>query len=406
VVKFHPEAEKLQLFSAADDASIRVWDLQTSKCIANLSAHMSAVTSLSFSSDGEKLVTGGRDRVAVLWDLKTFKSVRTIPVYETLEAVRIIPEGSAAPGVPAGKSGVHFVTAGESGILKVWNEQGRNLWTQPAETGAAIPLMDLLVCEESEQLISIRSDHNMVVYESSSMIKERQHVGFNDEILDLVLTPDASKIVLASNSEQVRIFDAETFSCDSLCGHTDIVLCVDVSYDGRYVVSCGKDHQIRVWDASSQKCLAVCTGHNEAVGAVCFPKKTNDFIVSGSKDRTIKLWDLKGLAAAHQMKNGEAYTPSVKHTEVAHAKDINCICFAPNDGIFATASQDKLVKLWSTADMKLKGALKGHKRGIWSIEFSPVDKCIASASADNLIKIWSVTDFACLKTFEGNDAQP
>jgi len=67
---------------------------------------------------------------------------------------------------------------------------------------------------------------------------------------------------------QVRVFDCETFACDALCGHSDIVLCVDVSFDGRYVVSSGKDHTVRVWDLESRECVAVGTGHNEAVGAV------------------------------------------------------------------------------------------------------------------------------------------
>lgn len=46
----------------------------------------------------------------------------------------------------------------------------------------------------------------------------KQLVGFNDEILDVQFTPDAQHIVLASNSEQVRLFNAEDFSCEALSG--------------------------------------------------------------------------------------------------------------------------------------------------------------------------------------------
>lgn len=117
-------------------------------------------------------------------------------------------------------------------------------------------------------------------------------------------------------------------------GHKDIVLSIDVSHDGTLVASSGKDHEVRVWDLEHRKCLAVCVGHNEAVGAVSFPNKSNDFLVSGSKDRTIKCWDIKGVR-----KGSEVHSPSVSLTEIAHEKDINCIAFAPNDSIFATASQ-------------------------------------------------------------------
>ena len=51
-VVFHPEAERLQLFSAGEDTTIRLWDLTTSSCVAVLAAHMSAVASLSVSPRG------------------------------------------------------------------------------------------------------------------------------------------------------------------------------------------------------------------------------------------------------------------------------------------------------------------------------------------------------------------
>ena len=55
VVGFHPDAEKLQLFSAAKDYKVRVWDLTSSTCIAEVEAHFSVVTYLCFSVDGKAL---------------------------------------------------------------------------------------------------------------------------------------------------------------------------------------------------------------------------------------------------------------------------------------------------------------------------------------------------------------
>ena len=47
--------------------------------------HFSAVTSLSFTPEGDRLLTGGRDKVAILWDLASHKKLATIPVYEAIE---------------------------------------------------------------------------------------------------------------------------------------------------------------------------------------------------------------------------------------------------------------------------------------------------------------------------------
>lgn len=50
-----------------------------------LQGHFSAVSSLSLASDGWTLLSGGRDKVANLWDLRTHIKLVTVPVYEALE---------------------------------------------------------------------------------------------------------------------------------------------------------------------------------------------------------------------------------------------------------------------------------------------------------------------------------
>lgn len=56
LVAFHPNPTRLLLFSSAVDTSIRVWSLQDRSCLAVLTAHYSAVTSLSFSGDGHTML--------------------------------------------------------------------------------------------------------------------------------------------------------------------------------------------------------------------------------------------------------------------------------------------------------------------------------------------------------------
>lgn len=56
LVAFHPDPTRLLLFSSAADAAIRVWSLQDRSCLAVLTAHYSAVTSLTFSADGHTML--------------------------------------------------------------------------------------------------------------------------------------------------------------------------------------------------------------------------------------------------------------------------------------------------------------------------------------------------------------
>ena len=110
LVAFHPDPARLLLFSSAADTSIRVWSLQEQSCLAVLTAHYSAVTSLTFSADGHTMLrlvashpglgrkgrataetrelrwmfipSSGRDKICIVWDLQSLQATRTVPVFE------------------------------------------------------------------------------------------------------------------------------------------------------------------------------------------------------------------------------------------------------------------------------------------------------------------------------------
>jgi len=191
------------------------------------------------------------------------------------------------------------------------------------------------------------------------------------------------------------------------------VLVLDCSADGQILVSGGKDNTVRVWSPiegipGKWACVAIGEGHTESVGALAISRKAGvtmpSFLVTGSQDRTIKLWDLTGTPGSADVdKVSPRKLPSLV-TQKAHEKDINSLDIAPNDRLLATGSQDKTAKVFeiqhhkgSRASLKLLGTLKGHKRGIWSVKFSKTEKVIATASGDKSVKLWTLEDYACIK---------
>jgi len=54
-VKFHPDVDKMWLFTSGDDYKMRVWNLHTSSCIGEIDVHVSSVTSMCFSEDGNTM---------------------------------------------------------------------------------------------------------------------------------------------------------------------------------------------------------------------------------------------------------------------------------------------------------------------------------------------------------------
>ncbi|KAJ2206012.1 U3 small nucleolar RNA-associated protein, partial [Coemansia sp. RSA 518] len=133
-------------------------------------------------------------------------------------------------------------------------------------------------------------------------------------------------------------------------------------------------------------------------------------MVTGSEDRTVKVWDLEPLRAIFEdpshaatlVGDAEPIRLHTRYTFQAHEKDINSVRIAPGNKIFVTGSQDRTAKVWDVETGQPLGTLQGHRRGVWNVAISPADRVAATASSDRMIKLWSLSDFECLKTFEGH----
>jgi hypothetical protein len=71
------------------------------------------------------LLSAGRDKVINAWCLRTYKHLRTIPTYEGVEALSVLPPHALTSLLPAAVSGlagrVLLATGGEQGRIRVWS---------------------------------------------------------------------------------------------------------------------------------------------------------------------------------------------------------------------------------------------------------------------------------------------
>uniref|UniRef100_A0A0R0JZQ4 U3 small nucleolar RNA-associated protein 13 C-terminal domain-containing protein n=1 Tax=Glycine max TaxID=3847 RepID=A0A0R0JZQ4_SOYBN len=423
-VMFHPDPEKQLLFSGSDDggdhATVRVWDISKTKkknCIATLDNHSSAVTSLALSEDGWTLLSAGRDKAGSI-------SLHLI----IFEAVCVLGSGSPfASSLDSyqqnlkkrdGSQIFYFITVGERGIVRIWNSKGAGcIFEQKTsdvtanidEDGSRRGFTSAVMLASDQGLLCVTADQQFLFYslecteELLQLNLTKRLVGYNEEIVDMKFIGDDEKfLALATNLEQVRVYDLASMSCSYvLSGHTEIILCLDtcVSSSGKTLIVTGsKDNSVRLWESESANCIGVGIGHMGAVGAIAFSKRKQDFFVSGSSDHTLKVWSMDGLSDNMTM----PINLKAKAVVAAHDKDINSVAVAPNDSLVCSGSQDRTACVWRLPDLVSVVVFKGHKRGIWSVEFSPVDQCVVTASGDKTIRIWAISDGSCLKTFEGH----
>uniref|UniRef100_UPI00358F3981 transducin beta-like protein 3 n=1 Tax=Myxine glutinosa TaxID=7769 RepID=UPI00358F3981 len=411
VLAFHPDPSCLRLFSAAMDCHLRIWDLMTSSCLVTLEAHFSTITALRFTTDGSQLLSAGRDKVVIVWDIISNKQKRTIPVFESIEDVVILPQNEDFSAIGVKGAGVHFLSVGNKGLLKVWEaSSSRCVFEEPIPEGGEAKergLVQATLVPTQDQILSVTAGHNIILRDVHTLTTTRQFVGCCDDVLDVKFIGHGDDhVAVATNSMELKVYEIATGNCQILPGHSDIVMALDVFRKDLEFASSSKDNSIRIWRMNKNSgrvhCFAVGIGHTQAVGSLACSKLKEQFVVSGSQDCTMKMWKLPKTLSMKDEPSDRPVTIIPQFTFKAHDKDINSIAISPNDKLFASGSQDRTAKLWSSTG-ELMGILRGHRRGIWCVQFSPMDQVLATSSADGTIRLWGLQDLSCLKTFEGHE---
>jgi len=137
--------------------------------------------------------------------------------------------------------------------------------------------------------------------------------------------------------------------------------------------------------------LRIWIAHQKDVLSVAF-SADNRQIVSGSRDKTIKLWNT--LAQCK-------YTIQ----DDCHDDWVSCVRFSPsnNNPIIVSSGWDKAVKVWSLTNCKLKTNHYGHSGYLNTVTVSPDGSLCASGGKDGKAMLWDLNDDRHLYTLDHND---
>jgi WD40 repeat protein len=195
--------------------------------------------------------------------------------------------------------------------------------------------------------------------------------GHSGGVTSVAVTPDGKHAVSGSSDNTLRLWNLETGQeMRKLEGHTDNVTSVAITPDGRKAISGSYDKTVIVWDLATGNMLGRLQGHADSITSIVVTPDSSK-IISGADtyDSTLKVWNLEtvNMLAIHSRN---------------HTASVSCIEIIPNQKRAISGSQDKTIKIWDLESGQLLDTFEGHKEGILKIIVSPDGSEAVSQSWD------------------------
>lgn len=314
--KFHPSHGVVA--SCGEDAAIRIWDAESGNADHTLTGHQDAVQAIAFHPKGTMLASVSADLTIKLWDTEDFKCTKTMEGHE-----------HNISGVSWSQNGSHLFTCSRDKTIKVWDTQ-MGICRQTL-TGHSDWVRQVITSPDGTQIASCSVDQTIKVWDwregqcvqtltGSGHIIEAiawSNAAADAVIVDHILSPEARKATKAAEAARVAEEGQEHVPKGG----------------GRFIVSGSRDRLITLWDLDTGNALLTLEGHTNWVRGVLFQPLGN-FIISCADDKSIKVWDLT--------KGGEC----VKTMDHAHELFVSCIDMPSRLPLLASGGVDHKLKVW------------------------------------------------------------
>ena len=160
-----------------------------------------------------------------------------------------------------------------------------------------------------------------------------------------------------------------------IAGHLGWVRCVSVDPANEWFVTGSADRMIKVWDLASGQLKLSLTGHISPVRGVLVSPR-HPYLFSVGEDKQVKCWDLE-------------YNKVIRNYH-GHQSGIYCLDMHPTIDVLITGSRDSTARVWDIRTKAQVHCLSGHTNTVASISCQSAEPQVVTGSHDATVKLWDL----------------
>ncbi|KAL0014382.1 hypothetical protein SO802_001451 [Lithocarpus litseifolius] len=174
---------------------------------------------------------------------------------------------------------------------------------------------------------------------------------------------DTHRKLSSSSSHQENADKARV--CDWVAHHNAVFDLCWIKEDTQILTASG-DQTMKVWDVQERKCIGVLTGHTGSVKSMCSHPSNPDIIVSGSRDGSFALWDLRcnfsskswnkelciGSTAMVKRAHLSPQAKRIRRSKAASMSITSVLYLKDEVSIASAGAVDSILKFWDTRNLK------------------------------------------------------
>jgi|GEM_PF-779001 len=352
-LKFSPNGEFIWIGNA--DNIIEVWRVADGMLISTKSNHQDWVKVFDFSPNGERCASVSKDGVVKIWKVDIKKG--------TPEFIEDLQENGKVQSIAFTNDNT-LVTATDIGDLNVWN------------------------LDESKK-IYVLGKHSNQTYSPQIC-----HVAYCHQTNTLASTNNEAKAI-----ELWNINSRNSIKIFNLIDNTKTISSLKFSVNGEYIASGSKHGSIYIWDIIDSKLLREILIQKDPIDSIAFIENDTK-IVSGSTYASIRIHRIQ----MEEMDENDALEIVNDNEPRRSITGIDAtIDHVTNKWIFATGSDDRVLKIWSQNKNKKYNCIrtiKSFNNQIKSISLNSDNNLLATSCEDSKVRIWNINNLKNVNSLE------